>query len=73
MLVKIINLYNFPNFEELYKHFDKVAMGYDEKEIADAKDMEEYYSKKEQKKIWSTWNRNEKNTSCKKKITSYTK
>lgn len=50
MLVKIINLYNFPNFEELYKHFDKVAMGYDEKEIADAKDMEEYYSKKEQKK-----------------------
>lgn len=50
MLVKIINLYNFPNFEELYKHFDKVAMGYDENDIADAKDMEEYYSKEEQEK-----------------------
>ena len=44
MLVEIENLYHYPSFEELYKNFDKVAMGYDEDDIADPKDMEEYYS-----------------------------
>ena len=50
MLVEIANLYHYPSFEELYKHFDKVAMGYDEDDIADPKDMEEYYSPEEQSK-----------------------
>ena len=50
MLVEIENLYHYPSFEELYKHFDKVAMGYKEDEEADPKDMEEYYSKEEQEK-----------------------
>ena len=50
MLVEIENLYHYPSFEELYKHFDKVAMGYKDNEIADPKDMEEYYSKDEQEK-----------------------
>ena len=50
MLVEIINLYHYPSFEELYKHFDKVAMGYKEDEEANPKDMEEYYSKEEQEK-----------------------
>ena len=50
MLVEIENLYHYPSFEELYKHFDKVSMGYKEDEIADPKDMEEYYSKEEQEK-----------------------
>ena len=50
MLVEIENLYHYPSFEELYKNFDKVAMGYDEDDIADPKDMEEYYSPKEQSK-----------------------
>ena len=50
MLVEIKNLYHYPSFEELYKHFDKVAMGYKEDEEADSKDMEEYYSKEEQEK-----------------------
>ena len=45
MLVEIANLYHYPSFEELYKHFDKVAMGYDEDDIANPKDMEEYYLK----------------------------
>ena len=26
--VKVIALHKYPNFEELYKHFDKVSMGY---------------------------------------------
>lgn len=50
MLVEIKNLYHYPSFEELYKHFDKVAMGYKEAEEANPKDMEEYYLKEEQEK-----------------------
>ena len=50
LLVEIENLYHYPSFEELYKHFDKVAMGYKEDEEADPKDMEDYYSKEEQEK-----------------------
>ena len=50
LLVEIENLYHYPSFEELYKHFDKAAMGYKEDEEANPKDMEEYYSKEEQEK-----------------------
>ena len=50
MIVEIENLYQYPSFDELYKHFDKVSMGYKEDEMADPKDMEEYYSKEEQEK-----------------------
>ena len=50
MLVIVEDLFRYPSFEELYKHFDKVAMGYDEDDIADPKDMEEYYSPEEQSK-----------------------
>ena len=50
MLVKIKNIYHYPSFEELYKRFDKVAMGYKEDEDANPKDMEKYYSKEEQEK-----------------------
>ena len=52
LLVEIENLYHYPSFEELYKHFDKIAMRYKEDEEANPKDMEEYYSKEEQEKIW---------------------
>lgn len=38
----------YPSFEELYKHYDKVAMGYEEGEIASPYDMEKYYSKEKQ-------------------------
>ena len=46
----VINLHKYDSFEELYKHFDKVSLGYKENEIADPKDMELYYSKEEQDK-----------------------
>ena len=46
----VINLNKYDSFEELYKNFDKVSMGYSEDEIADPKDMELYYSKEEQDK-----------------------
>ena len=48
--VDIINLHKYPSFEELYKHFDKVEMGYNKDEPAEPKDMEAYYSKEEQNK-----------------------
>lgn len=50
MLVIIENLYKFDSFEELYKHFNKIEMGYDEEETASHKDMEEYYKITEQNK-----------------------
>lgn len=48
MLVEIENLYHYPSFEELYKNFDKVEMGYEENDIINPKDMEKYYSPEEQ-------------------------
>ncbi len=47
---RIEGLYHYPSFEELYKHFDKVSMGYKEDEEANPSDMQEYYSKEEQEK-----------------------
>ncbi len=46
--VKVEGIYKYPNFEELYKHFDKKDLGYDEREKASPKDMEKYYKKEEQ-------------------------
>lgn len=50
IVVEVINLHKYDSFVELYKHFDKVSMGYDEDEEAEPKDMEQYYSKEEQDK-----------------------
>ena len=47
---KVIKLHKFPSFEELYKNFDKVSLGYKENEIASPKDMEKYYPIEKQKK-----------------------
>lgn len=48
--VKVENLYRYDSFFELYKHFDKVSLGYLEDEVADYKDMEQYYTVEQQKK-----------------------
>ena len=45
LIVEVINLYRFSNFDELYKFFDKKRLGYKEDEIANPNDMEIYYSK----------------------------
>ena len=47
---KVLNLHKYPSFEELYKHFDKVSMGYSEEDECNYKDMEKYYSVEEQSK-----------------------
>lgn len=46
--VTVVKLHKYNSFEELYKHFDKVSMGYASDEEANPIDMEEYYSKEEQ-------------------------
>lgn len=50
ILVDIVDLKKYKSFEELYKYFNKIEMGYNEDEEANPKDMEEYYSKEEQEK-----------------------
>lgn len=47
---KVVKIHNYPSFEELYKHFDKISLGYKENAIADSSDMEQYYPKEEQEK-----------------------
>ena len=43
-------LEKYESFEELYKHYDKVSIGYKETEEANPKDMEIYYPEEEQAK-----------------------
>lgn len=50
IIVEVKSLYRYSNFKELYKHFDKISIGYDKEQLADPKDMEQYYSKEEQEK-----------------------
>ena len=50
ILVEIVKLHKYSNFNELYKHFDKISLGYNKDDIANPKDMEEYYPKEEQEK-----------------------
>lgn len=45
---KVIKLYIYDSFEELYKNFDGVSLGYKENQKANPNDMEKYYSKEEQ-------------------------
>lgn len=48
MLVRIEELSYYSTFDELYKDFDKVSMGYENEDEANPSDMEKYYSKEEQ-------------------------
>ena len=48
--VEVIKLHHFDSFSELYKHFDKISIGYKADEIANPEDMDKYYSKEEQAK-----------------------
>lgn len=51
IITEVTELLYFNNFYELYNHFpNKVELGYAKNEIADAKDMEQYYSAAEQQK-----------------------
>lgn len=47
---EVLKLHIYPSFEELYKHFDKVSIGYNEDETPNPDDMDIYYPKEKQKK-----------------------
>lgn len=47
---KVVNLFPFPSFDELYKNFPKTVLGYEEDEDAKPEDMLEYYSMEQIKK-----------------------
>lgn len=44
---RVINLYVFNNFEDLYNNFDKEVLGYEKHEEAKASDMAQFYSEDE--------------------------
>ena len=48
-MTEVIALHHYPDFQELYQHFDKEVLGYLKEEEAKPEDMEKYYSKEEQK------------------------
>lgn len=48
--VQVLQVIKYNNFDELYKDYDSVSMGYNKGEIANPKDMEVYYSLKDIKK-----------------------
>ena len=50
LLVIVEKLYKYNSFEELYNNLDKLSLGYGEDDVADPKDMEQYYSQEEQSK-----------------------
>ncbi len=45
--VKVKELYKYDSFDELYKDFDKIELGYNKDDIALPNDMEKYYSKED--------------------------
>lgn len=50
MEVEVLGVHIYPTFKELYQNFSKQELGYDEDEIANYLDMEEYYPLSEQEK-----------------------
>jgi len=47
LLVKVINLYRYPFFFELYLHHEKQSIGYLENETPNYDDMLNYYAKEQ--------------------------
>lgn len=48
LAVKVRALHRFPDFKALYEVLPKEKLGYGEGEIADPKDMEQYYTPQQQ-------------------------
>lgn len=47
MTCKVLGLYHYKNFEELYANHDKVSIGYKDTEVANPDDMSTYYESSE--------------------------
>ena len=44
MLCKVQNIYRYKDFNELFKHHDKISLGYEEDEEPNPRDLLKYYS-----------------------------
>lgn len=44
LIVEVLGIHIFNSFEDMYNAFDKVSIGYNEDEIANPKDMSQFYS-----------------------------
>ncbi len=49
--VKVVNLHKFKSFEQLYKNFNKIQLGYKNNEVALPSDMTAFYPLEEQQKF----------------------
>ncbi len=47
MSCKVMNIYKYSDFAELYKHHSKISLGYTEDETANPDDMFLYYSRED--------------------------
>ncbi len=47
---RIINLHKVSSFKDLYDMFNKIQLGYTENEVANPKDMQQFYPVEEQEK-----------------------
>ena len=47
MSCKVMNIYKYSDFAELYKHHGKISIGYTEDETANPDDMLSYYTKED--------------------------
>lgn len=47
IVTKVVELFRFENFEELYENFDKRELGYLENQPCSPKDMSKYYAESE--------------------------
>ena len=50
LLVKVVNLYHYENFEELYKNHNKISIGYLKEDVPNPSDMSIYYNQSDIKK-----------------------
>ncbi len=50
MSCKVVKIYKYADFTELYKHHDKISIGYKEDETANPDDMYAYYTKEQVEK-----------------------
>ena len=48
--VKVLEIYKYKNFNDLYEQFNKIKLGYSYDDYAAADDMEQYYSKEDIKR-----------------------
>lgn len=48
--VKVKEIHKYNSFDELYKEFDKIKLGYNKDDFASPSDMDKYYQKEKVKK-----------------------